>query len=41
MKTFAVSKVELDADGRVVAVLWCRVGWAERAQTDRSLFSGP
>jgi hypothetical protein len=31
MKTFAVSKVELDADGRVVAVLWGRVDTAKNA----------
>jgi hypothetical protein len=31
MKTFAVSKVELDADGRVVAVRWGRVDTAKNA----------
>jgi hypothetical protein len=31
IKTFAVSKVELDADGRVVAVLWGRVDTAKNA----------
>jgi hypothetical protein len=32
-KTFAVSKVELDADGRVVAALWGRVDTAKNAWT--------
>jgi hypothetical protein len=31
MSTFAVSKVELDADGRVVAVLWGRVNTSTNA----------
>lgn len=33
VKTFAVSKVELDADGRVVAVLWGRVNTLNNAWT--------